>query len=109
MEQWQIDAVIRLFENEETAPKEIEEGQRVYTSSTAKGTDIYHMIDKLYNGVQIEQADINDKWNKRVSLYDKEVKILLVTLLRWHFADVQAELLKSVGDDALGDLDDHPF
>lgn len=112
-ENWQYDAVVNLLE---TPRKEVEPG-RVYTRSHYLGETVFHMVDRLSNGIQIEQIDVNDKWDKRVTLYDDEVTALAGSILSWHLAQVKQELeyqAKKNGatpndDDSLGSLDDHPF
>jgi hypothetical protein len=114
MEQWLIDAIQGILG---TSMIEVEEGQRVYSSSKNYGTSLYHLIDKRVDGIQIEQIDTDEKWSKRVILYDQEVLVLLKTLLIWHFEEVKERLDREAGkanddflnDDSLGDLDDHPF
>lgn len=111
LEQWQIEALQVLLEMK---VKEVEAGERVYLSSGTYGNSRYHLVDKRYDGVQVEQVDIEEKWNKRINLYSDEIPALLKILLTWHLEDVrQANEIRaaagSSGDDVLGDLDDHPF
>lgn len=104
MEQWQIDALQKVLE---TQTKEVEAGQRVYTSSQTYGSSRYHLVEKRYDGVQIEQVDSEEKWNKRVNLYTDEIPVFLKTLLTWYLDDTQQRQQQQ--DDGLGDLDDQLF
>jgi hypothetical protein len=88
MEQWQVEAVRRLLETE---VHEVEEGGRVYASSATYGISRYHLLDRRYDGVQIEQVDIDEKWSKRVNLWTDEIPMVLKTLLSWYLEDVQKE------------------
>ena len=108
MEQWQIDAIQAILE---IPVSEVEEGSRVYLSSATYGNSRYHMIDKKYDSIQVEQVDIEEKWGKRVNIYTDEIPQLLKTLLVWHLSGVKSlqESTAKIGEDALGDLDDHPF
>jgi hypothetical protein len=110
MEQWQIEAIQALLETE---IKEVEAGSRVYTSSVTYGSSRYHLLDKFYDGIQVEQVDTGEKWSKRVSFASDEIPHVLKTLLTWYLTDAKQEQdrKQAVGDDddALGDLDAHPF
>ncbi len=114
MEQWQIDAIQALLETE---TKEVEAGQRLYTSSETYGNSRYHLLEKRYDGIQVEQVDIEEKWNKRVNLYSDEIPPILKTMLTWYLEGVRQRnetaattpATSSDDDDSLGDLDDHPF
>jgi hypothetical protein len=107
MEQWQIDIVSKLLD---TQTKEVEPGTRVYLSSQAYGDSRYHMVNKKYDGVQIEQTVVDDKWGSRVNLSDDELPGLLKTLLLWYFeAERKQQEYNKQQSAALGDLDDHPF
>ncbi len=97
----EIEALLSL-------PVEEVEDTRVYTSSSSTGTNIFHLIDKVSSGVQIEQIDINEKWGKRVNIQTDEIPALLHTLLLWYFEDVQAAKEEKARY-ARNDLDDHPF
>jgi hypothetical protein len=113
-ENWQYDALVKLLE---TPRKEVETGKRFYFSSATYGSGLYHLLDKKYDGVQIEQVDIDEKWNKRVNLYTDEIPGVLAALLTWHLEQVKEELAQEakykdgafLKDDGLGNLDDHPF
>ncbi len=108
MEQWQMEAIQKLLAME---VREVEQGQRVYTSSGTYGSSRYHLIDKRYDGVQMEQVDIDEKWGKRVNLYTDEIPLVLKTLLTWYLEDNhQSKQREAMPDDFLGDLDDsQPF
>ncbi len=108
MEQWQIDAIKELLE---TPVQEVEAGERVYLSSEQYGNSRFHLIDKRYDGIRIEQTNIEEKWGSKIHIQNDELPGFLKTLLAWHLTNVY-DLLQSAknnGDDALGDLDDHPF
>lgn len=100
----QIEQLRKLLE--ETEVKEVEQGQRVYTSSSVYGISRYHLIDRDYYATHIEQIETGEKWSKRVTLYGDETKVLLACLIKWYFEDIEK---KQKENDALGDLDDHPF
>jgi hypothetical protein len=85
MEQWQVEAVQRVLD---TPATEMEPGQRVDISSGTYGTSRYHVVDKLYNGVHIEQVEIDEKWSKRVNLSADELPLVLKTLLTWYLEEV---------------------
>ncbi len=106
MEQWQLEAIQSLLATE---TKEVEPGTggRVYVSSKTYGSSLYHLLDKRDDSVQVEQVDINEKWNKRINIYDDELAEVLKTLLTWYLGDVHER--EQQGDVELGDLDDHPF
>jgi hypothetical protein len=111
MEQWQIEALQALLETE---TKEVEAGQRVYVSSQEYGNSRYHLLERVYDGVQVEQMETGEKWNKRVNLYTDEIPATLKTLLTWYLEDVrqrqeQQQAAAATPDEGLGDLDDHPF
>lgn len=107
MEDWQFEELKKLLETE---VKELEPGKRIYTSTSTYGTGFYHMIDKRYDSVQIEQVDVDEKWNKRVNIYQDEQAALIKTLLLWYLEEHKPkEKVEDSSDDALGDLDDHPF
>jgi hypothetical protein len=68
------------------------------------------MVNKKYDGVQIEQTVVDDKWGSRVNLSDDELPGLLKTLLLWYFeAERKQQEYNKQQAAALGDLDDHPF
>jgi hypothetical protein len=109
LEAWQIEAVQALLA---TPTNEVEGNQRVYISSETYGRSRFHLIDKRYDGVQVEQVDIEEKWGKRVNFSSDEVPHVLKTLLTWYLEErQQTQERKASTDDALGDLDDdeHPF
>src|SRR5579859_1159949 len=107
MEAWQMEALKTLLE---TAITEVEPGKRVYLSSKLYGESRYHLINKKYDGVQVEQVNIEEKWGSRVTLHSDELPALLKTLLTWHLEAVKEALdgKQRVSDD-LGDLGEHPF
>src|SRR5438094_5243111 len=80
LEPWQIEAFQKLLE---TNTKQVEE-DRVYTSSSSYGSSLYHLIDKRYDGIQIEQIDTDEKWSKRVNFQSDELPAVLKTLLAWY-------------------------
>ncbi len=112
MEQWQIEALQALLEAKTT---EVEEGSRVYVSSKTYGDSRFHLVSKKYDGVQIEQTNVDEKWGSRVQLQADEIPAVLKTLLIWHLDEVhQRQEQKAASaalpdDEGLGDLDDHPF
>jgi hypothetical protein len=62
--------------------------------------------------IQIEQTNIEDKWGSRVNLQSDELPAVLATLLAWYLEGVRKQQetdAASMADDALGDLDEHPF
>jgi hypothetical protein len=108
MEQWQLDALQALLKTE---TKQVEEGTRVYVSSKTYGDSRFHLLSKKYDGIQIEQTNIDDKWGSRVNLQSDELPAVLGTLLTWY---LEGERLRNEeaapgDDDGLGDLDEHPF
>jgi hypothetical protein len=113
-ENWQYDALVKLLD---TPLKEMEPGKRFYFSSATYGSSLYHMLDRRYDTVQIEQVDIDEKWNKRVNLYQDEIPGVLAALLTWHLDAVKEELEQQAKNpnayledgDSLGNLDEHPF
>jgi hypothetical protein len=102
MEQWQFEALQQLLSIE---VHEVETGSRVYISSETYGTSRYHLVDRRFDGVQIEQIEVDEKWSKRVNLRDDEVPALLKTLLSWYLEDVR----RKAEAEASGDNDAHPF
>ncbi len=68
----------------ETKIQEVEEDQRVYISSGSYGNSRYHLLDKRYDGVQIEQVDTGEKWSKRINFSTDEIPVVLKTLLVWY-------------------------
>jgi predicted DNA-binding protein len=107
-----IDAYVVFQQILAVETKEVEPGQRVYTSSPAYGNSRYHILEKRYDGLQIEQVDVEEKWNKRVNLYGDEKPALLKMLLIWHMEEArqqQETVMVAPPDDGLPTLDDHPF
>jgi hypothetical protein len=100
MEQQQFEVLQKLLE--ETPLNEVEEGQRVYTSSSVYGSSRYHLLDKVHDGVQIEQMDIDEKWSKRINFCLDELPFVLKALLTWYLEAVQQQPINN-------DLDEHPF
>ena len=106
MEQWQIEALQALLAME---TKQVEE-TRVYVSSKTYGDSRFHLLSRRYDGVQIEQTHIDEKWGSRVQLYTDEVPAVLRTLLSWYLEDVKQEQdRKQSSDGELGDLEDAAF
>ncbi len=105
MEQWQLEALQKLLED--AIVNEVEKGQRVYTSSSTYGSSRYHLLEKVYGGIQIEQMDVDEKWSKRVNLYTDELPAVLKTLFLWYLEEVRTsqEAASADGDDR----SDHPF
>lgn len=101
MEQWQLEALQKLLETE---VHEVEHGSRVYISSATYGTSRYHLVDRRFDGVQIEQIEVDEKWSRRVNLREDELPVLLKTLLSWYLEDVRSK----AEAEASGD-DDCPF
>jgi hypothetical protein len=114
MELWQQEALQALLE---TGIKEVEEGSRVYVSSKIYGDSRFHLVSKKGDGVQIEQTNTDEKWGSRVQLQADEIPAVLKTLLTWHLEEVKLKLDRKASggddflsdDDALADLDTHPF
>jgi hypothetical protein len=109
LEPWQIEAIQALLT---TPVNEVEANQRVYISSETYGHSRFHLIDKRYDGVQVEQVDIEEKWGKRVNLSSDELPHVLKTLLTWYLDERKREqACKALTDDTLDDLDDdeRPF
>ena len=82
---WQREALCRLLQTE---VKEVEAGQRVYVSSQEYGKKRYHLLERVYDGVQIEQVETGEKWSKRVNFSTDEIPATLKTLLIWYLEDV---------------------
>ena len=82
----------------------MEYSTRVYTSSKTFGKSRYHLIDKKYDSVQIEQVNIDEKWGSRVILQSDELPALLKTLLMWYLEDAE-----KAATSELEDLSDNPF
>jgi hypothetical protein len=108
MEQWQIDALQALLETE---TKEVEEGSRVYVSSKTYGDSRFHLLSKKYDSIQIEQTNVDEKYQNRVQLQNDELPAALKTMLIWYLDGIRQRngLAATPDDDALGDLDEHPF
>ncbi len=108
MEQWQLEALQALLETE---TKEVEEGSRVYVSSKTYGDSRFHLLSKKYDGIQIEQTNVDEKWGSRVQLQNDELPAALKTMLIWYLEGMRQQngLAVTPDDDALGDLDVHPF
>lgn len=107
MEPWQLEALQALLSTE---TKQVEVG-RVYTSSQTYGDSRFHLLSKRYDGVQIEQTNIDDKWSSRVSFQTDELPAVLKTLLLWYLEEAQRRQEASAvpNQTALDDLEDHPF
>lgn len=108
MESWQIEALQALLATE---TKQVEIG-RVYTSSQTYGDSRFHLLSKRYDGVQVEQTNIDDKWSSRITFQVDELPAVLKTFLTWHLEDVQRQQQEAPiapDDTALDDLEDHPF
>jgi len=111
MEQWQRDALEALLKTE---TKQVEEGTRVYVSSKTYGDSRFHLLSKKYDSIQIEQTNIDEKWGSRINLQSDALSAVLGTLLTWYLEGVRPRSPRSEetipgDDDALGDLDEHPF
>jgi len=108
MEQWQREALLALLATE---TKQVEEGTRVYVSSKTYGDSRFHLLSKKYDGIQIEQTNIEEKWGSRVNLQSDELPAILGTLLTWYLEGVRSHSEEAApgDDDILGDLDEHPF
>jgi hypothetical protein len=110
LEPWKIEMLQQLLEANST---EVEVGQRVYISSEAYGNHRYHIVDRRYDGIQIEQLEMDEKWSKRMNFHRDEVPRLLKSLLTWYLEDMRkvpkgtSTTMSDVDD--LGELDDHPF
>ncbi len=102
MQPWQVEALEALLATETT---EVEANSRVYTSSKTYGDSRFHLISKRYDGIQIEQTNIDDKWGSRVQLQSDEIPATLKTLLTWYLETKNP----AQHPEDLGDLDDHPF
>src|SRR6266567_3796641 len=99
MEQWQRDALEALLKTE---TKQVEEGTRVYVSSKTYGDSRFHLLSKKYDGIQIEQTNIDEKWGSRVNLQSDELPAVLGTLFIWYLEGVRQ---RSEADTS-GSLDD---
>jgi hypothetical protein len=108
MEDWQREALAALLATKTT---QVEEGTRIYVSSTTYGDSRYHLLSKKYDGIQLEQTNIEDKWGSRIHLQSDELPAVLGTLLIWYLEGVRprSEEAAPGDDDSLGDLDEHPF
>ncbi len=106
MEGWQIKAITELLE---TGVKEVETGERFYTSSQEYGNSRYHLLNRQWDGVQVEQIETDEKWAKRVTFATGELPQVLKVMLTWYLGDKEKLLNVPDSDDALGDLDEHPF
>ncbi len=109
MEQWQREALEALLATE---TKQVEEGSRVYVSSKTYGDSRFHVLSRKYDGVQIEQTNIEEKWGARVVLQSDELLAVLKTLLTWYLEDAHQRSEASaagMSDEDLDDLDAHPF
>jgi hypothetical protein len=108
MEQWQLDALHALLKTE---TKQVEEGTRVYVSSKTYGDSRFHLLSKKYDGIQIEQTNIEEKWGSRINLPSDELPAVLGKLLTWYLEGLRPRNEEAIpgDDDALGDLDEHPF
>ncbi len=105
MEPWQIEALQALLATE---TKEVEEGTRVYVSSKTYGESRFHLMSRKYDGVQMEQTNIDEKWGSRVNLQTDELPAALKTLLCWYLEDVKKEQeRKQSSENDLGDVDTH--
>ncbi len=102
MEPWLLEAVQRLLSTE---VHEVETGSRVYTSSATYGTSRYHLLDRRYDGIQIEQVELDEKWSKRVNLSSDEMPAVLRTLLLWYLEDER----KKATAESCGEEDERPF
>jgi hypothetical protein len=100
-----IDALVALLATE---TKQLEEG-RVYVASAAYGASLYHIIDKRYDCIQIDQLETDEKWSKSIRLHNDEVQAVLKTLLSWHLEDARKQQEQNFLSEDLGELDDHPF
>ena len=107
MEPWQLEALQALLSTE---TKQVEVG-RVYTSSHTYGDSRFHLLSKRYDGVQIEQTNIDDKWSSRITFQTDELPAVLKTLLSWHLEEVgrQQEALAVPDGTTVEDLEDHLF
>ncbi len=109
MEQWQLDALQALLATETT---QVEENRRVYVSSKTYGDSRFHLLSKKYDGIQIEQTNIDEKWGSRVNLQTDELPAVLNTLLIWYLDGVRPrsdETAVDLLEDELGDGDERPF
>ena len=106
MEQWQTELIEQLLATE---VKEVEEGTRVYTSSKLYGDSRYHLLDKKYDGVQIEQINVEEKWGSRVLLREDEIPMVLKVMLGWWLEDARTKGVHEYEGQREDQLDDHPF
>src|SRR5947209_19049031 len=84
MEHWQQEALQALLTTE---VKHVEDGTRVYVSSKTYGDSRFHLLSKRYDGVQLEQTNIDEKWGSRVVLQADELPAVLKTLLSWYLEE----------------------
>lgn len=90
---------------------------RVYTSSIYYGDSRYHIIDDGYDSVDILQVMAGEKYNARISFSKEEMTAFLAAIVPWYLRDElkQREEVKKEAErlakqnEALDDLDDHPF
>ena len=105
LEPWQAEELQALLA---LPTHQVEEGLRIYTSSRTYGTSRYHLIEKRYDGVQIEQIDSEEKWSKRLNLHEDELPAVLAALLRWHLDAVKPAYVTNPTPDE-SEEEEHPF
>lgn len=104
---WQREALCCVLQTE---VKELEADQRVYMSSEMYGNSRYHLVERRDDGIQLEQVDVGDRWNRRINFSQDEIPPLLKTLLLWYLKTVQPRRQHQEEEgDGLGDVEEHPF
>jgi hypothetical protein len=115
MEQWQIDALVKLLsvdaENKGIATELSE--TRVYLQSPYYGESRYHVVTLHPDGdIVIDQVDGSEKYQQRVSLETQEVAPLVRTLISWYLRAVEQQEQApndGLGEYSVNDIDEHPF
>lgn len=107
-EPWQMEVLHKLLQ---TKVKEVDEITHI-TTTIEYGQRLHHLITNRCDCIQIDQVDVDEKYQQRIKLFAEEQAAILKTLLLWYFKEHEPK--KKVDDnflanDALGDLDDPPF
>ncbi len=94
--------------------KEVEQDKRHYLRSESFGLTRYHIVEKTYSGVRIDQYD-ESKYPPRVDLPDDVQAALLEILLAWRMQTLIDKVKQKYSqapasdDDMFGDLDEGSF
>lgn len=108
LELWQVEEIIKLLA---TPLREGERGN-IITSTVAYGESLYHIIGNRFDSLQIDQIEVDEKYQQRIRLYPQEIAPLLKFLLLQYLEEHKPKEQRSddfLSNDALGELDDHPF